>query len=385
MLALGAPGGGPAKATFVGLASLVVAVGVALLGPLVVGPVAWLLGGPLARLTRATGRLARSNTFANPRRTASAAMPLMLTVTVGCVLVFQEATIGHVAVENTARWVTSDYVLLPSGASGLPSGVARAAAAVPGVAGATAVTNTWLYLDNRSFYPLEGERALGVDPSGVGGALDFGVTQGSLADLRGDAVAVSATVARDRGWHAGDRVNVWLDDGSPATLRLAAVFGDGIAATAVLPRDLAVSHARDQVDGAVYVTVAPGADRGAVGAALRGLAAGTPALAVASRDDYLAQIAAPPPQGQVQLYGLIAVLVIFTAVAIVNTLVMANAERTREFALLRLVGTTRAQVARPGTYALMVGLCVVLGFGASLLPAWLALRAQPVTAMGVRE
>jgi putative ABC transport system permease protein len=353
-------------------------------------------------------------------------MPLMLTVTVGCVLVFQEATIGHVAVENTARWVTSDYVLLPSGTSGLPAGVARAAAAVPGVAGATAVTNTWLYLDNRSFYPLEGERALGVDPSAIGGALDFGVTQGSLADLRGDAVAVSATVARDRGWHAGDRVHVWLNDGSPATLRLAAVFGDGIAATAVLPRDLAVSHARDQVDAAVYVTVAPGADRGAVGAALRGLAAGTPALAVASRDDYLAQIAAPPPQGQVQLYGLIAVLVIFTAVAIVNTLVMANAERTREFALLRLVGTTRAQVARmvgweaaiiivmgvgqgtlitvlgllafsraftgridvavqPGTYALMVGLCVFLGFGASLLPAWLALRAQPVRAMGVRE
>ena len=40
---------------------------------------------------------------------------------------------------------------------------------------------------------------------------------------------------------------------------------------------------------------------------------------------------------------------------------------------------------QPATYGLMVGLCVVLGFGASLLPAWLALRAQPVRAMGVRE
>ena len=88
MVVWGAPGSGVARATWVGLASLILTVGVALLGQLVVGPLGWLLGGLLQRLTRATGGLARSSTVANTRRTASATMPLMLTVTVGCVLLF---------------------------------------------------------------------------------------------------------------------------------------------------------------------------------------------------------------------------------------------------------------------------------------------------------
>lgn len=114
-------------------------------------------------------------------------------------------------------------------------------------------------------------------------------------------------------------------------------------------------------------------------------------------------------------YLLISIVVAFAGVTIVNTLVMATAERIREFALLRLAGTTRAQVVRmvswetaivavmgvlqgsviaavalvafsqafagrldiavnPSTYGLMVSLCVVLGFGASLLPVRRALR-----------
>lgn len=37
-------------------------------------------------------------------------------------------------------------------------------------------------------------------------------------------------------------------------------------------------------------------------------------------------------------------IIAFTAIAVVNTLAMATAGRSREFALLRLVGTTRRQV-----------------------------------------
>jgi putative ABC transport system permease protein len=426
MVVWGAPGSGVARATWVGLASLVLTVGIALLGPLVVRPLGSLLGRPLEWMTRATGGLARSSTVANARRTASATMPLMLTVTVGCVLLFQQATINHIRVENASRWISADYVVLPSGASGLPGGVAETVARLPGVASAVAATNTVVFLENRSYYTLSGEDALGLDPVRAGGALDFGVRQGSLGDLRGNSIALSAKVARDHGWRSGDRVQVWLADGTPATLRLVAVFRDGIPTTAVLPRDLAARHSREQLDGAVYVSVARGADRSRVGAELQRLGREYPTLGVASRDGYLAQLRTPPSQGELQLYGLIAVLVAFTAVAIVNTLVMATAERTREFALLRLIGTTRAQVTRmvgweaaitvlmgvgqgtlitvlgllafsrtftgridvalePAAYGLMVTLCVVLAFGASLLPAWLALRARPVRALGGRE
>jgi len=260
----------------------------------------------------------------------------------------------------------------------------------------------------------------------VGGALDFGVLNWSLNDLHGDSFALSASVAHDHGWRAGDTIQVWMDDGRPAALKLVAVISDGIPVHAVLPRALAALHDRDRVDGAVYVKVGPGADARAVAADLQRTAARYGAVQVVSRTAHLTELATPPLESEISEYLLISIVVAFTGVAIVNTLVTATAERIREFALLRLAGTTRAQVVRmvswetaivvvmgvlqgtlitalalvafsqafvgrldvavnPGTYGLMVSLCVVLGFGASLLPVWLALRAQPVRAMGTRE
>ena len=45
-------------------------------------------------------------------------------------------------------------------------------------------------------------------------------------------------------------------------------------------------------------------------------------------------------------YLLLAVVTVFTSISTVNTLVMTTMERVGEFALLRLVGATRGQVAR---------------------------------------
>jgi putative ABC transport system permease protein len=418
-------GGGLLAGNNVIAAAFVLSAGVALLGPVLVRPLAWLLGTPVAMLTRATGLLARSNTVANARRTASSTVPLMLMIVLSCVALFESATMDHVAVERAARWLNADFVLRSAG-GGLPASLAGSVAGLPGVAAAPGVITTTLFLENRSFNPVAGEQTLGVDPARVGGALDFGVLSGSLNDLHGDAFALSATVAHDHGWRAGDTVQVWMDDGRPAALKLVAVFSDGIPVHAVLPRALAALHGRDAVDGAVYVEVGRGADSGAVAAELDRTAARYGAVQVVSRAAYLTDLATPPLDSKISEYLLIAVVVAFTGVAIVNTLVMATAERIREFALLRLAGTTRAQVVRmvswetaivvvvgvllgtlitaaalvafsqafvgrldvavnPGTYGVMVSLCVVLGFGASLLPVWLALRAQPVQAMGTRE
>lgn len=418
-------GGGLLAGNNVVAATFVLSAGIALLGPILVRPLAWLLGTPLAWLTRATGLLARSNMVTNARRTASSTVALMLMVVLSCVALFESATIDHVAVERAARWLTADYVLRSTG-GGLPASLAGSVASLPGVAAAPGVITTSLFLENRSFDPFAGEQTLGVDPALVGGALDFGVLNGSLNDLHGDSFALSATVAHDHGWRAGDTVQVWLVDGRPAALKLVAVFSDGIPVHAVLPRALAALHVRDLVDGAVYVKVGPGADSGAVAADLQRAAARYGAVQVVSRTAYLTELATPPLESKISEYLLISIVVAFTGVAIVNTLVMATAERIREFALLRLAGTTRAQVVRmvswetaivvvmgvlqgsviaavalvafsqafvgrldvavnPGTYGLMVSLCVILGFGASLLPVWLALRAQPVQAISTRE
>jgi putative ABC transport system permease protein len=70
--------------------------------------------------------------------------------------------------------------------------------------------------------------------------------------------------------------------------------------------------------------------------------------------------------------NLIALFVIlgYVAIAVVNTLVMATAARSREFALLRLVGTGTRQVRRMTRIeaCIVVGIALVVGSLAALPP-----------------
>jgi putative ABC transport system permease protein len=84
-------------------------------------------------------------------------------------------------------------------------------------------------------------------------------------------------------------------------------------------------------------------------------------------------VAAGQAQRDTQTWvNLIALFVIlgYVAIAVVNTLVMATAARSREFALLRLVGTGRRQVRRMTGIesVIVVGIALVVGSLASLPP-----------------
>ena len=70
--------------------------------------------------------------------------------------------------------------------------------------------------------------------------------------------------------------------------------------------------------------------------------------------------------------SLVALIVIlgYIAIAVVNTLVMATGERSREFALLQLIGSSRRQVrAMMRTEALMVAvISVAFGIAVAVVP-----------------
>jgi putative ABC transport system permease protein len=126
------------------------------------------------------------------------------------------------------------------------------------------------------------------------------------------------------------------------------------------------------------------------------------------------------------VYVLLGLIVAFCALALVNAIAMSTGERSRELALLRVVGAERRQlrsmiraetaimvafgvtigtlVAVPGLvlfsrdvsggllpevslhlYAGLVGLYTVLAFVATAVPVRLATRVDPVLALGARE
>src|SRR4030095_5751619 len=114
----------------------------------------------------------------------------------------------------------------------------------------------------------------------------------------------------------------------------------------LLPAGLLAAHTTAGRPTQILVRAAPGADTRRLTAGLTKLAGRWPGVTVADRS---ALTATHGEQQQTQAwvnYLLVGMIVAYTAIAVVNTLVLATARRRREFALLQLTGSTRGQVLR---------------------------------------
>ncbi|MEV2268927.1 ABC transporter permease [Nonomuraea africana] len=373
------------------LTALVWTIAVALLGP----ALARLVMALPVRAPGAGGYLAAANLRANTARMAAVITPLSLMVAMTCTILFVQTTMGQAAADQAATGIRADHVLGP----GAPAAVRT----VPGVRATTDVLRTSVRID------LERYAAQAVTPEGLDQTMDLGVRAGSLQGFGERSVAVSSTAAERLGVTVGSALTLTLGDGTPASLRVAAVYARGLAFG-----DLTLHHAlvAGHVDDPRGTLLVAGGDR----AALERAAGGAPV-------EYPAEITMSNAAVNYVAMGLI---VAFCAIAVVNTLAMSTAGRARELTLLRLVGTTRRQVLRmlrvetatavlvavalgtgvslvtlsafsrgmtgsalpsvpPLTYLAVVAVAAALALAATALPARLVLRRRPDGAIGARE
>jgi putative ABC transport system permease protein len=319
-------------------------VAVALLGPVLVAFAAW-----LARPARAVGgpsaRLALAAISAQPRRTASAVIPVALAVAMVGAVYFADASIAHATAAQAGSTVTADRVI--SG-SGLNAGAVRQVRALPGVRAAAGVTPVSVAATDPDLEPVYGEA---VSDGPLGRVLDLGVTSGSLDALRPGQIAVSALEAGSgaMGVHVGSRVTVYLPDGTPYRATVSALYTRSLASGDVLIPAAAVAGHTGTAPDFGQILVSGGSAGG-----LAGLAAGHPGWHVASRNVANAAATQAGQDGFANnlILGLVATL---AAVALVNTLVVATVERRRALRLLGRVGASRGQMAAAfGWHALFV-------------------------------
>ncbi|MDQ3790058.1 MAG: ABC transporter permease, partial [Actinomycetota bacterium] len=162
----------------------------------------------------------------------------------------------------------------------------------------------------------------------------------------------------------GDEVEVFLGDGTVVHPKVVATYQRGLGfGDLTLPHDVLIAHTTSRLDQSILVDAADPA------AAQRSLAA-IPGVVVADREALAA--AGQSERDANSWVSLIALVVIlgYVAIAVVNTLVMATAARSREFALLRLVGTGTRQVRRMTLIEslVVVAIAVVVGSLAALPP-----------------
>jgi putative ABC transport system permease protein len=379
--------------------------GIALLAPVFVPRLAWLLGRLC--LPGVTGGLARDNARAAVRRTASTVAPILVTVGIAAATFAGTATLWDASERAAAARVSAPGLALPAGSAGL----ADAGTGVP-------VARSVVYVD-ASDYPEEFD-AVYAGP-GIDGVLRLPVSSGAVAALSGtDTVVAGHGLARDAGWRAGGTATLWLDDATPVRLRVVAVLEPSIDLdqTVLLPWALREAHLPRSAADAVYLPA--GAD---AGAGVEGARVVTAAAYFRALDE---------DQRRLNHLALVAVLgmaLVYTSIAIANTLVMATGGRVRDLAVLRLGGATPRQVlAMIAAEALLLGatgillagavtagmlaglraglaglvadprivvpwtpiaaiaaVCVAITLVASLVPAALALRTPPGRLSAVRE
>jgi putative ABC transport system permease protein len=354
-------------ASLILLVAMLLVLGCAMLAPVLIPPMVWLLTVPLAAAPGATGMLARGSAVTAVRRTAATVAPILLTVGFAGSMLAGLDTFSGTEQSAAASRITAPAIVTPrGGAPGLADPAVAAIRAVPGVAAAVPVTDTTVYV--RSSGDPEDWTGQYVSGPGLARVLSLPVVAGSLADLTG-----TGTVAVPAGsWRLGQTATMWLADSTPVKLRVVAVFADQIdlEQTVLLPSALRAGHTSVPMASTVYLSLSPGARLAAIRAAA---AAG--GGAVGPTGGYLT--AANAENNRINRLAVVAILgmaLAYTAIAIANTLVMATGDRIRELATLRLSGATPGQVLR----LIGVEACLVSGIG-TLLAA--AVTAATVTGL----
>lgn len=413
---------GPVAASTAGPTVMVAAIGLALLGPGLTKVLTVLLSWPVRALSGAAGELAVLNCRARTVRLAAVVTPIMLASGIATGQLYLQTTqvaASEAAFKDNLR---ADAVVT-SAAGGVDPGLLKAVRATDGIEAASAYATSTGFLDGKGVrgdsQDEDGLPLQGVSADGVSETTAVTVTSGSLAKLRGPTIALPEARADDYGVALGDTVRLWLGDRGSERVRVVALFeGRAGYETALAPAGLLARHTTEGLPEQLLVTAEPGVN---ATAALAGLAEQHPELSVAGRDALVAANAEDAATQAWINYLMVGLIVGYTAISVVNSLVMATRNRRREFGLQRLTGATSGQVLRMMTleallataigiilgvlvastslipfsvaateswmptgplwiFGAVVGTAATLALAATLLPTWSALRVRPARA-----
>jgi putative ABC transport system permease protein len=405
---------GPIAASTAGPSVMLWATALALVSPGITKVVLAVLRWPVRAFSGTAGYLATLSTKTRAVRVAAVVTPIMLATGMATANIYLQTTTVAVANEAFVENLRADLVL----SGDITPGLVDKVRAVPGVEAASEFATSTVFVDKPydSSQSEDGWPVQGVSGAAATSTTAFHPTSGSLADLTGNTVALPTSHASALNRGVGDSITMRMGDGATVNVRIVALYpGQEGFETLLMPASLVAAHTTSGLPSQIMVRTD---DPSAVAPALAKLA---PAVAVVDRDSLVSSYAKDQEIGAWINYLMAGMIIAYTAISVVNSLVMSTTARRREFGLQRLTGATRGQVLRmmtveagmttaigillgtvvafatlvpftlvtdgsllpkgpPAIFLAVTGAAAILTFGATLLSTWVGLRTRPAEA-----
>ena len=327
-----------------GVGTLLIFIGVALLAARLVRPLAWALGAPASRFGGAAGALARDNSRRNPQRTASTASALMIGLALVTLIAVMAAGITKSfrgAVEDL--WISGYAITAQNNFDPIPIAAGNAAAKALGVQAIANVRGG----DAGAFG--ETIQATGVGP---GAAEIFNMTWVSgnnsvFTRLGADGAFVDDGYAKDHKLRVGSPLKLTTVSGEILKLKVLGIFKPptgGSPFGRVTISDTTWDKFNDSPMNIYSFVRMRGGETTENEAALNRQLLPYPDAKVQTKEQFIDNQIAGLNAILNVLFVLLALSVIVSLFGIINTLVLTIYERTREIGMLRAVGMTRRNV-----------------------------------------
>ncbi len=338
---------------FILLGAALFIVGLILIGPALVQPIARLFGLLLALAFARAGaaELAEGNLTRQPSRAAVTAATTMIALAIVVMASSMLTSVSSTFITMLKNSLSSDYLLMPPTIAvwGMNVGAAPQLADDLRATEGVGVVSTLRFAATQINDTAVG--VLGIEPVAYQATSGFTFLEGDQAGAfaalgSGRNIIVNGLLKSSANLQVGDEITLLTPTGE-VQYKIVAVASDYLNAkttTAYISQaNIAADFGRTE-DVMFRINRAPGADAAKVEAALKDALKPYPQFKVVVGQDYIDENLRLFDSIFLGMYVLVVFLAVPSLIAMVNTLAIGVIERTREIGMLRAVGATRNQI-----------------------------------------